>query len=52
MLQTFWTSFNIIAYSPNAKIFYNKSDQTFLGLNLKTTDILIDYAIFLLKTLI
>ena len=38
MLQTFWTSFNIIAYVTNAKIFYKKPYQTLLELNLKAED--------------
>ena len=38
MLQTFWTSFNIIAYTTNAEILYKKPSQTFLGLNLKAED--------------
>ena len=35
MLQTFWTSFNIIAYTTNAEIFDKKFYQAFPGLNLK-----------------
>ena len=52
MLQTFWTSFNIIAYTANAEIFYKKPYQTFLGLNLKAEDhrYLTNYGIFLPKT--
>ena len=38
MLQTFWASFNIIAYATNAEIFYKKPYQTFIGLNLKAED--------------
>ena len=38
MLQTFWTSFNIIAYVTNAKIFYKKPYQTLLELNIKGED--------------
>ena len=38
MVQTFLTSFNIIADTIKAKIFCKKSDQTFLGLNLKVED--------------
>ena len=36
MLQIFWTSFNIIAYTTNTETFYKKRYQTFLGLNLKS----------------
>ena len=37
-LQTFWSSFNIIAYTTNAEVFYKKPYQAFLGLNLKAED--------------
>ena len=38
MLQTFWTFFNITAYTTNAKIFYKNRSQNFLGLNLVAED--------------
>ena len=38
MLQTFWTFFDIIAYTANAEIFYKKPYQTLLVLNLKLED--------------
>ena len=38
MLQTFWTSFNIIEYTTIAEIFYKKSYQSFRELNLKAED--------------
>ena len=38
MVQTFWTSFNIIEYTTNAEIIDKKPYQTFLELNLKTED--------------
>ena len=37
-LQTFWTSFIMIAYATNAEIFYKNPYLTFLGLNLKAKD--------------
>ena len=43
MLQTFWTCFNIIAYTTNAKIFYKKPYKTFLALNIKAEKLLISY---------
>ena len=38
MLQTFWTSLNIIEYTQSAEIFYKKSYQSFRELNLKAED--------------
>ena len=35
MFQTFWTSFNTIAYTTNTEIFYKKPCQIVIGLNLK-----------------